>query len=133
MKLAVIGSRNLKSIEIGRYIPDETDEIVSGGALGVDSLASEYARSVGIKLTEFLPDYERYGRGAPILRNKKIVDYADKILAFWDGVRVTLRVPGGDIKDKEKAKQHQQKKQGGKTTQYAATTPKPLHTSAPFV
>ena len=33
----------------------------------------------------FLPEYERYGRAAPIVRNKKIVDYADKVIAFWDG------------------------------------------------
>ena len=34
---------------------------------------------------EFLPEYDKYGRAAPIVRNKKIVDYADKIIAFWDG------------------------------------------------
>ena len=37
------------------------------------------------KTTVFLPEYERYGRAAPIVRNKQIVDYADKIVAFWDG------------------------------------------------
>ena len=39
----------------------------------------------GIKMTVFLPQYERYGRVAPIIRNKEIVDYADKIIAFWNG------------------------------------------------
>ena len=29
--------------------------------------------------------YERYGRAAPIVRNKEIVGYADKIIIFWDG------------------------------------------------
>lgn len=24
-------------------------------------------------------------RGAPLMRNKQIVDYADKMIAFWDG------------------------------------------------
>ena len=32
-----------------------------------------------------MPQYELYGRAAPIVRNKKIVDYADKIIAFWNG------------------------------------------------
>ena len=32
-----------------------------------------------------MPEYERYGRGAPIVRNKQIVDYADEVVAFWDG------------------------------------------------
>ena len=84
MKIAVVGSRKITMVNIGRYIPD-SEEIVSGGAVGVDSCAAEYAKEKGIKLTVFLPQYERYGRAAPIMRNKEIVDYADKIIAFWDG------------------------------------------------
>ena len=84
MKVAVIGSRSISSIDIGAHI-SASDEIVSGGAVGADFCAAEYAREKGLKLTVFLPHYERYGRAAPIARNKKIVDYADKIIAFWDG------------------------------------------------
>ena len=84
MKIAVIGSRSIFAIDIGMYISDG-DEIVSGGASGVDSCAAKYAKNNGLKLTVFLPQYDRYGRAAPIVRNKKIVDYADKIVAFWDG------------------------------------------------
>ena len=92
MKIAVIGSRNIKEADIGRYI-SEGDEIVSGGATGVDTCAAEYASKNGIRLTVFLPEYERYGRAAPIVRNKQIVDYADKVIAFWDGSsRGTLSV-----------------------------------------
>jgi len=85
MKIAIVGSRNLKNVLIHQAIPEGADEIVSGGAAGVDSCAAEYAKSRGIKLTEFLPEYKRYGRAAPILRNKQIVDYADLLLIFWDG------------------------------------------------
>ena len=85
MKMAILGSRNLTNIALEKYILDDVDEIVSGGAVGVDSCAAEYAKFRKIKLTEFVPEYERYGRAAPIVRNKKIVDYADKILVFWDG------------------------------------------------
>ncbi len=84
MKIAIVGSRNVTVSDIGRYISD-VREIVSGGAAGVDSCAAEYAKENGIRLTTFLPQYERYGRAAPIVRNKKIVDYSDKIIAFWDG------------------------------------------------
>ena len=84
MKVAVVGSRSIFATDISMYISDG-DEIVSGGAVGVDSCAAEYAKKNGLKLTVFLPQYERYGRAAPIVRNKKIVDYADKIIAFWDG------------------------------------------------
>ena len=85
MKIAVIGSRGLVVDNIGEYIPEGVDEIVSGGARGVDSLAASYAKANGIKLTEFLPEYSVYGRGAPLKRNEKIVEYADEVLAFWDG------------------------------------------------
>jgi predicted Rossmann fold nucleotide-binding protein DprA/Smf involved in DNA uptake len=84
MKIAVVGSRGISSIDIGKYTSD-ADEIVSGGAVGVDFCAAEYAKNKGLKLTVFLPQYELYGRAAPIVRNKKIVDYADKIVVFWDG------------------------------------------------
>lgn len=85
MKIAVIGSRNLHIENLGIYLPQDCTEIVSGGAKGVDQSAAEFARIHGIKLSEFLPQYSIYGKGAPIVRNKQIVDYADLVLAFWDG------------------------------------------------
>ena len=84
MKIAVVGSRDIHELRLGDYINKE-DEIVSGGAKGVDTLAAEYAKSNGMKLTEFLPEYKRYGRAAPLIRNKQIVDYSDKVIVFWNG------------------------------------------------
>ncbi len=85
MKVAVIGSRGLSVTDLGRYLPKNTTEIVSGGARGVDTSAREYALSHGIKLTEFLPEYTKYGRSAPLKRNNTIIEYSDIVLAFWDG------------------------------------------------
>ena len=86
MKIAVVGSRGLSLSEemLATYL-SEADEIVSGGAKGVDTCVARYAKEKEIPLTEFLPDYSRYGKGAPIVRNKQIVDYADKVVVFWDG------------------------------------------------
>ena len=84
MRIAIVGSRGVVDVNVAPYV-SEGDEIVSGGAMGVDRCAAAYARQHGIKLTEFLPDYERYGRAAPIVRNREIVDYADKVVVFWDG------------------------------------------------
>lgn len=86
MKVAVIGSRTLTVKDLGKYLPDNTTEIISGGAMGIDSCAREYAHANGIKLTEFLPDYAKYGRSAPLKRNITIIENADIVLAFWDGV-----------------------------------------------
>ena len=85
MKIAIIGSRDLQVENLEKYLPQCTTEIVSGGARGIDSCAEAYAVTNGLKLTVFLPEYARFGRGAPIVRNKQIVDYADEVLAFWDG------------------------------------------------
>lgn len=85
MKLAIIGSRGIKNISLHEYLPEGITEIVSGGAIGVDRLARAYAREQGLLLTEFLPDYQSYGRRAPLLRNNYIIDHADEVVAFWDG------------------------------------------------
>lgn len=85
MKVAVIGSRNLAVKNLEKYLPEGTTEIVSGGARGIDSCAKNYANANGIPLKEFLPNYDEFGRSAPLLRNLEIIDYADIVLAFWDG------------------------------------------------
>lgn len=85
MKVAVVGSRNLTINNLGDYLPKDTTEIVSGGARGIDRCARAYAKTHNIRLSEFLPEYERYGRSAPLKRNLQIIRYADMVLAFWDG------------------------------------------------
>ena len=85
MKVAVIGSRDLTVNNLEDYLPEGVTEIVSGGARGVDASAKNYALEHGLKLTEFLPEYGRYGKGAPLRRNLAIIEYADLVLAFWDG------------------------------------------------
>ena len=85
MKIAVVGSKGLKVNDLGRYLPSGVTEIVSGGARGIDTCAREYAEKNRIKLTEFLPQYEKYGRSAPVNRNVQISDDADVVLALRDG------------------------------------------------
>lgn len=85
MKVAVIGSRGLSVEHLEDYLPKDTAEIISGGARGVDKSARDYAIQHGIKLTEYLPEYKRYGRIAPLKRNITIIENADLVLAFWDG------------------------------------------------
>ncbi len=85
MKLAVVGSRSLEKVDIDMYIPSCATEIVSGGARGIDACVKDVARQRGIVLTEFLPQYARFKRGAPLKRNQEIVCYADEVMIFWDG------------------------------------------------
>ena len=85
MKLAIIGSRKIQDFALSLVVPTSTAEIISGGAKGVDTIARRFAEERGIKLTEFLPEYSKYGKSAPIIRNKMIVNNADAVLAIWDG------------------------------------------------
>ncbi len=84
MKVAIVGSRTLQVTHLEKYLPPHVTEIVSGGARGVDMCAREYALTHHLKLTEFLPEYQKYGKLAPLKRNITIIEYADFVLAFWD-------------------------------------------------
>lgn len=89
MKFDIFGSRQIVGIDLDTLLPKEfteqMTEVVSGGAKGVDTCAREWAEKRGLPFREFLPDYARYKRGAPMKRNREIVEYCDFICFFWDG------------------------------------------------
>lgn len=85
MKLLIVGSRGIKDIDISMYLPENVECIISGGAVGADTIAERYADKQGIHKIIIKPKYELYGRAAPIKRNKEMVDMCDQLLAFWDG------------------------------------------------
>lgn len=84
MRVAVIGSRGL-SVDISEYIPKETNEIISGGAKGIDSLAECYADKNNIPKLIIRPEHQTFGMFAMRKRNRLIVECADMVLAIWDG------------------------------------------------
>ena len=85
MKVLVSGSRSITDFDLTQYIPEKTELIISGGALGVDTLAEQYADKHKISKLIIRPDYKRYGKGAPLIRNKAMVDLADLVIIVWDG------------------------------------------------
>ena len=82
---SIIGSRTYPPIDIGSYLKYIPDVIVSGGAKGADTYARDFAKKKGLKLIEYFPNYDKYGKGAPLERNKLIVDECDCVLALWNG------------------------------------------------
>jgi len=89
MKLAIVGSRNFTNWDRFREVVTQwtldngiPDVIVSGGANGADTMAEDFAKSMNIPTEIFLPDWNRYGRGAGIIRNGDIVKTADAMIAF---------------------------------------------------
>lgn len=88
MKVIIAGSRSITDYSfVSEIIQDEEDitEIVSGMARGVDRLAWAYGKANNIPVAEFPADWNRYGRIAGYYRNRDMAEYADKLIAIWDG------------------------------------------------
>ena len=85
MKLLIAGSRSIVEFDLSWHIPEDVDLIISGGAVGIDTLAEQYADAHGIEKLIIRPEYEKFGRAAPIKRNEAMVDLCDAVLAVWDG------------------------------------------------
>lgn len=95
-KILICGSRTITDEQAVFRILDEElfsdipriREIVSGGARGIDHIGEKWAHQHGIGVRLFVPQWEKggvYGRSAGIVRNRQMVDYADEVIAIWDG------------------------------------------------
>ena len=84
MKAAIVGSRTINA-DISAYLPSGIDEIITGGAEGIDRCAERYADKMFISKHVIRPDYEKNGQSAPIIRDRRIVELSDIVIAFWDG------------------------------------------------
>ena len=87
IKIAVIGSRSFSDYKFMCSILDHYDikKIISGGARGADTLGKMYANDNGIDIQEFLPDWEKLGKKAGMIRNRDIIDACNEVIAFWNG------------------------------------------------
>ena len=59
--------------------------LLSGGAIGVDKMGEQWARERGVQTIVYKPDYRRFKRGAPLIRNDRMLVDCDGVVAFWDG------------------------------------------------
>ena len=86
--IAIVGSRDFSWPELVALFVETLPEgtvVVSGGAPGVDTIAEQAARRLGLEVVVFQADWKRFGRKAGPLRNTQIVAAADQVVAFWDG------------------------------------------------
>lgn len=92
MILLISGSRSIDDMEIFRRAMHEfmahefageyplplnktIDQIVSGNARGVDSVAERFAKKQGIDLAIFPANWEKHGKAAGPIRNEQMADY----------------------------------------------------------
>ena len=89
MKVIVAGSRSIQNRQdVFRAIdksPFDLGEIVSGMASGPDSYAIEFAEVLGIPYKTFPAKWKELGKQAGFIRNREMADYADALVAVWDG------------------------------------------------
>lgn len=96
IKLIIAGSRSVQNPEVMqevayRYFPDLHVvslyyEIVNGCASrGVDLLARQWASEHNVQLRRFPADWDEHDKAAGPIRNQEMVDYADELVAIWDG------------------------------------------------
>lgn len=88
MRYAIVGSRDYHDLEevreFVRGLPSDA-VIVTGGARGVDKTAEDEARKCNLELVVHRAEWEKYGKSAGPIRNRRVVEDCDKLVAFWDG------------------------------------------------
>ncbi len=88
MKTIIAGSRSFINFNImNRHLESlkpNISEVVSGGARGADDLGELWGLRNKIPCKVFYADWS-LGNSAGIQRNRLMGDYADSLIAFWDG------------------------------------------------
>lgn len=88
-KVIVAGSRTFQNYQLLRAeldaIKDQVGEVFCGEAKGADTLGRNWAYENGIKIRSFPADWQTYGKIAGMRRNAEMAQYADMLVAFWDG------------------------------------------------
>jgi len=92
MKVVIAGSRNIRNYQTVKDIVEDSDfdvtEVVSGNARGVDTLGEDWAEYHDIPVETFPvtdDDWDELGPKAGPLRNKEMAEYADALIAIWNG------------------------------------------------
>ena len=91
MILLVAGSRTIKDRELVFGKLDEItqtntpDVVISGGAVGVDTLGESWANSRDYPFVPFVAVWKEMGKRAGYLRNIQMAVAATHAVIFWDG------------------------------------------------
>lgn len=89
MKIIIAGGRDIDNWEIVAKAIKESNfdiiEVVSGGARGVDRLGEGFAKLAKLSLKVFSADWNKQGKAAGFIRNRQMAEYADGLIAVWDG------------------------------------------------
>ena len=94
VKVGIVGSRSITDKEyvfsalnfyLARLLEENEVVVVSGGAIGIDSLGAQWAGLRKLKTEIYLPDWQTHGKKAGFLRNQQIIDNSDYLIAITTG------------------------------------------------
>ena len=101
MNLGIVGSRNFGSWKLMqqyvlRYILDGCTTVITGDAKGADAIAVRLAQYHGLDVIVHKAHWDLHGKRAGPIRNQKIVDDSDALLAFPSkngrGTQITIDI-----------------------------------------
>jgi|SRR5579875_1509981 len=92
MRVIIAGSRAFRYEQTTQLIEKavrssgfHVTEVVSGCAPGIDKLGERWAGENGKRIKRFPADWDRFGKSAGVRRNEEMGQYADALIAIWDG------------------------------------------------
>ena len=89
MKIIIAGGRDFNNYPVAEQVlnqyKSQIDEVVCGDAKGADTIGAHWANYNSIPVKHFPAKWNQYGKRAGYLRNEEMGNYADALIAFWDG------------------------------------------------
>lgn len=89
MKVIIAGGRDFTNYALVedaiKCSAFEITQVVSGKAKGVDTLGEVWALANNVPVEAFPADWSQHGRAAGPIRNREMAEYADALIAIWDG------------------------------------------------
>jgi hypothetical protein len=94
MKVVIAGSRRISGVDADSFVTEAVHgsgwlgritEVVSGCARGVDDAGMRWAAYMGFPVKRFPADWRKHDRAAGPVRNRQMAEYADALIAIWNG------------------------------------------------
>lgn len=101
MRIIIAGTRTFKNLTLMKKKLDKLLSkmneitIITGGAPGADKMAQQWAFqyrkreagiNIGLPVINYYADWKKHKKAAGPIRNQEMVDNADGLIAFWDGI-----------------------------------------------
>jgi hypothetical protein len=95
MKLIITGNHTFEDYSLlkdrvedflVKHHKDPIEAILTRSRKGAESLGERFAKELDIPIQYFVPDETDFGTEAEVINDAQLVDAADAIIIFWDGV-----------------------------------------------